>query len=417
MRRTLRRAATYVALVLATLAMLFAFANPAGAHGFTTVVYVDATSPEPNQVRVKLGMEYDLTVASVATYEKDDALFREGQPAWDDGDYPGMVKALQDHPDSLFRYITQRFGISAAGIACSPSLVPGYKVALNENQGVPYLTTTLDYTCPDNADADVLHQGHVIRSALFPDSEQFIKGAKTIVAFNLDGRSGSVALDSSHPSFSTKESWWQRSWSFYHLGLFHILTGPDHLLFLTALIIGSRRVREVVLGATTFTVAHGVTLILAAFGVVHVSPNVSEPLIALSIAGVAAWYLWRLWFKRSHAGDIDTSSTSHFALDRAGWGRLAIVFGFGLVHGLGFAGALGIDHAWSWTLLVSLLVFSVGIETVQLGLIVLIFPALTVLRHRKPIAALWVTGVIAAAVSLIGLVWFVQRVVSGPGPV
>jgi hypothetical protein len=85
------------------------------------------------------------------------------------------------------------------------------------------------------------------------------------------------------------------------------------------------------------------------------------------------------------------------------------VFCFGLVHGLGFAGALGIDEAWSWTLLWSLLVFNVGIETVQLAIIAALFPLLIVLRHRAPTAGLWATGVISAGVSAMGLVWFVQR--------
>ena len=85
------------------------------------------------------------------------------------------------------------------------------------------------------------------------------------------------------------------------------------------------------------------------------------------------------------------------------------MFCFGLVHGVGFAGALGIQQAWSWTLLWSLLVFNIGIETVQLTLIALTFPLLMLLRRKAPSVALWVTGVIAAGVTVAGLVWFVQR--------
>jgi hypothetical protein len=87
-----------------------------------------------------------------------------------------------------------------------------------------------------------------------------------------------------------------------------------------------------------------------------------------------------------------------------------VVFCFGLVHGLGFAGALGIQAAWSWQLLWSLLVFNVGIEVVQLTTIVVVFPLLALLRHRAPATARWTTGAIAAAVSVTGVVWFVQRV-------
>ncbi|MCW2749012.1 MAG: HupE/UreJ family protein, partial [Aeromicrobium sp.] len=108
--------------------------------------------------------------------------------------------------------------------------------------------------------------------------------------------------------------------------------------------------------------------------------------------------------------DLETTGDSHFSLDRAGWARLAVVFCFGLVHGLGFASALGIDQAWSWTLLWSLLVFNVGIEAVQLALIASVFPLLVLLRRRSPVVGLWTTGTIAAVVTVMGLVWFVERI-------
>ncbi len=96
--------------------------------------------------------------------------------------------------------------------------------------------------------------------------------------------------------------------------------------------------------------------------------------------------------RRRTPTDLETAGRGHFSLDRAGWTRLGVVFCFGLVHGLGFAGALGIDEAWSWTLLWSLLVFNVGIEVVQLAIIAVVFPLLLVLRRRAPKAGLWATG-------------------------
>jgi hypothetical protein len=122
----------------------------------------------------------------------------------------------------------------------------------------------------------------------------------------------------------------------------------------------------------------------SSLGVVHVSPSFIEPVIALSIAVVAFWHVWRIWRRGRLATELETPSRSHLSLDRAGWSRLAVVFCFGLVHGIGFAGALGIQQAWSWTLLWSLLVFNVGIETVQLALIALTFPLLSVLRKTFP---------------------------------
>ena len=80
------------------------------------------------------------------------------------------------------------------------------------------------------------------------------------------------------------------------------------------------------------------------------------------------------------------------------------------MHGLGFAGALGIDEPFSWPLLLSLLVFNVGIEAVQVSLIVAVFPMLLLLRGRAPRTGLAVAVVAAGSVAVMGLVWFVQRV-------
>jgi hypothetical protein len=404
------RSCSFLLAVLFALLALTGLAGPAGAHGFTTVVYAHASSPSADVVRVKLGVEYDLMLVSVASAEHDDAFYRAGQPAWEDADFAGMVTAVQGHRAALQSYLADRVSVTYGGRACVPVLRADVAVAMNKEQSVPYADLTVDYTCASDADADVLHAGHVIGSTMFADGEGFVTGAKTIVTYDLDGRSGSAALDEGHASFSTKQSWGQRFEEFWRLGAEHLLTGLDHMLFLTALIIGSRKLREIVLAATTFTLAHSTTLILAAFGLVHVSSDIVEPLIALSIAATAGWYLWRVWLRRQYVTDLDVVSRSHFALDRAGWTRLGVVFCFGLVHGMGFAGALGIDHAWSWSLLWSLLVFNVGIESVQLGLIVVIFPILMLLRRRSPLVAMWLTAAIALVVALVGLIWFGQRV-------
>jgi HupE / UreJ protein len=393
-----RRACAVVAAVV--VAVLLS-ALPALAHGFTSVVYVDLTSPGSGHVSAKLGLEYDLLVVSAADSEKDDSLFKEGTAAFDAGDAAKQAAALDAHADSVVAYVTKRFGVTAEGEACTP--VRKGDFTIQQRDGVPYALLDLDYPCPPAG-------AHEVRSALFPDSEEYVRDTKTVVTYDLDLRSGSAALDAKHPSFSTQQSWAERFWEFFKLGAEHLLTGLDHILFLLALIAGSRRLREIVLAATTFTLAHSVTFIFAALGLVQVPSSFVEPVIALSIAVVAGWHLWRLWRRRSHATDLETAGHGHLSLDRAGWTRLAVVFCFGLVHGLGFASALGIDQPMSWTLLWSLLVFNVGIEAVQLAIIMVVFPVLALLRHRRPVAGLWTTGAIAAGVSVMGLVWFVQRV-------
>ncbi|WP_328914170.1 MULTISPECIES: HupE/UreJ family protein [unclassified Streptomyces] len=391
-------------VVIGITAALIAFlstAQPASAHGFTSAVYVHVTAGDDDRVRTKLELEYDLFVVSTADFEGDDALFRTGNAAFEAGDTAAQAAALNDHAKSAVTYVTKRFSVSSDGEDCTPTRVGDF--TMGRRDGVPYADLLLDWACSGRGD------DHRVRSGLFPDAEKYVTGTKTIVTYDLDGRSGSAALDAAHPSFSMGQPWYAWFWEFFRLGAEHLLTGIDHILFLLALIAGSRRPREIVLAATSFTLAHSVTFMLAALGVVDVPSRVVEPVIALSIAVVAGWYLWRIWRRGDRATELETVTQGHFGLDRAGWTRLGVVFCFGLVHGLGFAGALGIDSAWSWTLLGSLLVFNVGIETVQLALIALVFPVLTLLRHRSPTVGLWATGAISAGVAAMGLVWFVQR--------
>jgi hypothetical protein len=383
-------------------ALLLLSAASAFGHGFSSVVYVDATSPEQGHVRTVLALEYDLLVVSAADTEKDDPLFREATPAWEARDAAKEAAALDAHAATIDAYVTKRFDVTADGKACTPTRDGGVK--MGEREGVPYAFVALDFRCSGTGDA------HELRSELFPGSEGYVRGTKTIVTYDLDLQSGSASLDSNHPAFSTQQSRLDQYWEFFRLGAEHLYTGIDHILFLLALIAGSRRLREIVLAATTFTLAHSVTFILAALGLVHVPAGFVEPVIALSIAVVSGLYLWQIWSRGSQAGDIQAVGHGPLGLDRAGQTRLAVVFCFGLVHGLGFAGALGIDRAFSWTLLSSLFVFNLGIEAVQLTIILAVFPVLALLRRRAPLAGLSATGAIAAGVCAMGLVWFVERV-------
>ncbi|MBT0767588.1 HupE/UreJ family protein [Kineosporia sp. J2-2] len=389
-RRTLRGLA-----LVAVVAGVVLGAAPALAHGFTSVVYADVTSSGKDRLSTELGLEYDLLVVSAADSAQDDALFSDGTAAFESGDPAAQAAALDRHAEPVLAYVADRFTVSG----CEAPRAGGFTVA--EREGVPYAFVTLEQACAGD--------GYELTSTLFPDSEGFVRDTRTIVSYAVGGLHGSAALDASDPTFDLSQNGIARFWEFFKLGAEHLLGGPDHILFLLALIAGSRRLREVVLVATSFTLAHSVTLVLAALGLVSVPAAVVEPIIALSIAVVAGWYLYRLWQRGSEVGDIQ-GAEGHFSLDRAGWTRLGVVFCFGLVHGLGFAGALGIDEAWSWTLLWSLLVFNVGIEAVQLGLIVVLFPVLVLLRRRAPRVGITVSGVVSAAVSAVGLFWFFERI-------
>ena len=392
-------------MVIVVAAALLLPAASASAHGFSSVVYADITSPERGHVRTELGLEYDLLVVSAADAQKDDPLFKAGTAAFEDQDSAEQKAAVEAHAASVDAYVTKRFAVSVdGGGACTPTRQGG--VTIKQRVGVPYAFVVFDYKCPEAGDA------HVVRSELFPDAEGYVRGTKTIVTYDLDFKQGSASLEAKHTAFDTHQSLLQRYWEFFRLGAEHLYTGIDHILFLLALIAGSRRLREIVLTASTFTLAHSVTFILAALGLVAVPASLVEPTIALSISVVAGLHLWRIFRRGSDATELETTGHGLLGLDASGKARLVAVFCFGLVHGLGFAGALGINEAFSWTLLSSLLVFNLGIESVQLAIIALVFPVLALLRRRSPLAGLSATGAIAAGVCAMGLVWFAERAFS-----
>jgi hypothetical protein len=174
------------------------------------------------------------------------------------------------------------------------------------------------------------------------------------------------------------------------LGMHHIASGWDHLVFLLGLLLLCRSLPRLLAVVSAFTVAHSVTLGLAAAGLVTPPGALVEAAIALSIAYVGLCNV----YQRQHAHGV------------------ALALGFGLLHGFGFAGALaaslgeqGLEgHSW----LLSLAAFNLGIETFQIALLCILVPLATW-------AARWSWGALAQrgashAVLWAGLGWFVQRV-------
>ena len=185
------------------------------------------------------------------------------------------------------------------------------------------------------------------------------------------------------------------------LGVDHILTGYDHLLFLLGLLLVCRRTRTVAVVVTCFTAAHSVTLALAALHVVTLSGRVVEPLIAASIVFVGVENVVR-------GSEPDNRWPNSWLLVR--WG---LAFAFGLIHGLGFAGALediglGRDGA---PIIAPLVAFNLGIELGQLAIALPLFALLWKLRALPAFAR---TGVKIASllVAAVGVVWLVQRLIA-----
>jgi hydrogenase/urease accessory protein HupE len=176
---------------------------------------------------------------------------------------------------------------------------------------------------------------------------------------------------------------------FVPAGVQHILIGPDHLLFLVGLLLLGGSLRQLALVVSAFTVAHSVTLSLAALNIFSPSPRIVEPAIALSIVYVGADNLM-----------------VRGGRDVRGW----IAFAFGLVHGFGFANVLReMDlprRALGW----SLFSFNVGVEIGQLFVVVAVASALVALRTRNEAAGRRLAFAGSIVVIAAGAYWFIQRV-------
>ena len=177
---------------------------------------------------------------------------------------------------------------------------------------------------------------------------------------------------------------------FFQLGIGHILTGYDHLLFLAVLLLGCQRFKPMLLVITGFTLAHSLTLALSVLGFVHLSPRLVEPAVAASIVLVALQN-----FRRQE-------SPSH---------RYALTCAFGLLHGLAFATTLrerGLAGS-ATEVARPLLAFNLGVETGQLLVAAILLPILFAL-NRQPTVARCLIRVISTGVILLAGFWFFQRI-------
>jgi hypothetical protein len=285
-----------------------------------------------------------------------------------------ILSAASGHAASPEAYLLPRVRVYLDGVECEGALG---RTGIESRQGRDYDRLQLTYRCPGSASGT-----YAIRYGVFADGG-VVDDHTNVTDYDLGGERGTFVFDAGHRDLEVGDTSTLTSASrFVGLGVEHILSGIDHVLFLVALLLGASGFAGVLKLATTFTAAHSVTLAMGALGWVQVPAEIVEPLIALSIAYVAA-------------ENIFGGASRH---------RLGVVFAFGLLHGLGFAGSL----SWSGDVdLGALVSFNAGIETGQALIIVALFPALLLVRRYRwsPVAH---TGAAACAAGL-GLLWFVER--------
>ena len=239
-------------------------------------------------------------------------------------------------------------------------------------------------------------------NVLFPDEESFkldltfIDG-KPIAQKKVEQNSGSTAenvtqvSDSIAKNSSVKRREDARStfYSFARQGFVHVLPlGLDHILFVLGLFFLSRKWKPILYQVSVFTVAHTITLGLATLELISAPSNVVEPIIAASIAVVALENIFFPNYRHS---------------------RLFIVFFFGLIHGLGFAGALSAFDLDPASLVIGLLGFNIGVEFGQLAVIAIVFTLTLWLKDEAQYRKLAVIPC-SILIALMGIYWTIERI-------
>jgi hydrogenase/urease accessory protein HupE len=221
---------------------------------------------------------------------------------------------------------------------------------------------------------------------------------QTDVLVRIEAADGSVKtarLTPSQPAFTVPAQPSRLSvfWTYSQLGVEHILTGVDHLLFVLCLVFLVRTVRKLLATVTAFSIAHSITLAAATLGFVHVPVPPVEATIALSIVFLACELLH------------DPTSRSNITRSYP-W---LVAFSFGLLHGLGFAGALAEVGLPQGEIPVALFSFNVGVECGQLAFITAVFSLGYLVRAAIPRIPTWSLRAVAYGIGCIASYWIFER--------
>jgi hydrogenase/urease accessory protein HupE len=289
------------------------------------------------------------------------------------------------HQANLQQFLNEKIRLTAAGSKPNTSSVrSGIAQNLPNNLNATpethsSLLLTYHWTQP-------IHQLHIHYELFVPG----VTTARCLAQVFRDGRIDNLVLTPTSTNAALIDApIWQQITSFIGLGIEHIWTGYDHILFLISLLMLGGSLQYLLKVVTAFSVSHSFTLFLAAFNIISVPSRLVEIAIALSIAYIASENLWR---KQPQA-------------------RWQLAFAFGLIHGLGFSSALQELELPRTNLLTSLGSFSIGIELGQFAIVLIVYLLLSYLRKFP--WDLTIRRLISVGIILISAIWFWERVFVG----
>jgi len=301
----------------------------------------------------------------------------------------GLVDPLrlrQAEPE-LSRYIAERTALTVDGAPCT--LSPAIEISAESDTGV---SAQLRFACP--------REGRIVYSSRA--MLDFDPAARQAVMLWDSGDYIQVALLDGARTTALLRS---RTWlglpidvlvEYLELGIEHIFLGYDHVAFLIAVLLWARRLGALVKIVTAFTVAHSITLSLAALNVVAIPSAIVEPAIAATIVIVAV--------ENFLSRDVER--------------RWRWTFALGLVHGFGFASALAERGLPRSALPHSLAAFNIGVEIGQLAIVCLVLPLLLIADRAMaagmpPARKAALVYPLSALVAVLGLWWFAERTLIG----
>ncbi|UPK25758.1 HupE/UreJ family protein [Bradyrhizobium sp. 195] len=350
------------------LAVLLGIGLPAEAHQVNLVTARVALSPD-RTVRVELGLKGGDVDRLIGTKTYD--LRRDAVD-------PAAVEAAGA---AILAYMRAHLAVTGGAKACPA----GDAAILADGDGIIYRNS---FACAE-AGGDIIYRSTVLTEK-DPAARQVVliaQGRSETQAL-LDAGNITVTLSNAPPSL------WSTMQRYGLTGIEHIFLGYDHVAFLIAVVLWARQLLPVVKIVTAFTIAHSITLSLAALNLLVIPSRIVEPAIAASIVFVAV----ENFFSR----DVDK--------------RWRMAFLFGLIHGFGFAGALREIGLPPNAAVPALAAFNIGVEIGQIAIVAVALPALgfldrlTTTDRTGPVRAARLVYMVSAVISLLGGYWLLVRI-------
>ena len=335
--------------------------------GFATTAFAHTTSTGLSSLNVK-GNEilYDLY------FDERDLI-----PNFDStGDNTLENGELTSQKESLESYVQKGLRID---VDAKPLKMEILSMKVAQRSSTNAVVFQLRFTADEVIEQFNLHYNLVFDDAPAHTSTLIVRSGENLQNDIIDSANRDILVNLPQPKIGAV------LWKYFKLGIEHILTGYDHLLFLLSLVLIASRFKDALKIVTAFTVAHSITLFLVASGRLQVIPSWVEALIALTICYVAV---------------------ENMFVQKAKW-RWVLTALFGLIHGMGFAGALAETGLPKRNLLGSLLTFNLGVEMGQLMVLCLLLPLLIWLRrfpwYRKMMMST------SCLIFVLAFYWLIQR--------